>query len=52
MFIQDFLSRLKEVRKTIKNIDELWNTFIKKQDTVFKITKENIVFIATVYTWL
>lgn len=52
MFIQDFLSRLKEVRKTIKNIDELWNTFIKKQDTVFKITtKENIVFIATVYTW-
>lgn len=27
-------------------------TFIKKQDTVFKITtKENIVFIATVYTW-
>ena len=32
----------------IKNIDELWNTFIKKQDTVFKITtKENIVFIAT-----
>lgn len=26
--------------------------FIKKQDTVFKITtKENIVFIATVYTW-
>ena len=41
-----------EVRKMIKNIDELWNTFIKKQDTVFKITtKENIVFIATVYTW-
>lgn len=27
-------------------------TYIKKQDTVFKITtKENIVFIATVYTW-
>ena len=52
MFIQDFLSRLMEVRKMIKNIDELWNTFIKKQDTVFKITtKENIVFIATVYTW-
>lgn len=26
--------------------------YIKKQDTVFKITtKENIVFIATVYTW-
>lgn len=52
MFIQDFLSRLMEVRKMIKNIDELWNTFIKKQDTVFKITtKENIVFIATVYIW-
>lgn len=27
-------------------------TFIKKQDAVFKITtKENIVFIATVYIW-
>ena len=40
MFIQDFLSRLMEVRKMIKNIDELWNTFIKKQDTVFDFLKK------------